>query len=228
MGHTLPEPAPAGAQPDPRLPIALAVAFLPILAWSGYAPRDTFTWFLETVPAMLAMALLTATWRRFPFTPLVYVLVWLHAIVLAVGGHYTYAEVPPFNWLRDAFQLDRNYYDRVGHFFQGFVPAMVAREVLLRTSPLHAGRWLFFLVCCVALAISAIYEFVEWWVAVASGTAAEAFLGTQGDVWDTQWDMFLALVGAVSSQALLARTHDRQLAALRRARDYKLTAGFSE
>jgi putative membrane protein len=135
-------------------------------------------------------------------------------IILMVGGHYTYAEMPLFNWLRDTFELSRNHYDRVGHVFQGFVPALVAREILLRRSPLRPGKWLFFLVACVCLAISAFYEFIEWWVAVASGDDAVAFLATQGDVWDSQWDMFLALLGALSSQLLLGRLHDRQLSRL--------------
>jgi putative membrane protein len=134
-----------------------------------------------------------------------------------VGGHYTYAEMPLFGWLRDEFGLARNYYDRVGHVAQGFVPAMIAREVLLRNRVVNGRRWLFFVICCVALAISALYEFLEWWVAVASGTAAEAFLATQGDVWDTQWDMFLALCGAVAAQLLLNGWHDAQLARLRGA-----------
>jgi putative membrane protein len=155
-----------------------------------------------------------ATIRRFPLTDLLYLLIWLHAVILLVGGHYTYAEVPVFNWLRDSFELQRNYYDRVGHFAQGFVPAMIAREILLRTSPLQPGKWLFFIVTCICLAISAGYEFVEWWVAVGTGSAAEAFLGTQGDVWDTQWDMFLAFCGAVVAQLTLSRLHGRQLAKL--------------
>jgi putative membrane protein len=136
-----------------------------------------------------------------------------------VGGHYTYAlvpinEFPLFNWLSDTFDLSRNYYDRIGHFAQGFIPAMIAREILIRKNVVKAG-WLFFMVCCICLSISAFYEFIEWWVAVASGTAAEAFLGTQGDVWDTQWDMFLALIGAVCAQLLLAKWHDKQLANLK-------------
>jgi len=131
-----------------------------------------------------------------------------------IGGHYTYAEVPAFNWLRDTFELSRNYYDRVGHFAQGFIPAMVAREILLRKNVVQKGAWLFFIVCCIALSISAVYELIEWWVAVASGEAAEAFLGTQGDVWDTQWDMFIALIGAVIAQLVLAKSHDRQLQTL--------------
>jgi putative membrane protein len=143
---------------------------------------------------------------------LAYVLVWVHAIILMVGGHYTYAEVPLFNWVRDAFGLARNHYDRVGHLAQGFVPAILAREVLLRTSPLRPGKWLFFLVCCVCLAISALYELVEWWAALlTSPETGTAFLGTQGDVWDTQWDIFLALVGGLIAQLALSRLHQRQL-----------------
>lgn len=190
----------------------LLVSFLAILAWSGIGPRDRFVWYLEVAPAVIGAVVLIALYPRFRFTDLVYILIWLHAAVLMVGGHYTYAEMPLFNWLRDALHLDRNYYDRLGHFFQGFVPAMIAREVLLRRSPLKPGKWLFFLVSCVALAISAVYEFIEWWVAVATDEAAEAFLATQGDVWDTQWDMFLALSGAVLAQLFLSRLHDRELA----------------
>ena len=189
----------------------LLASFLAILAWSGFAPRDRFVWYLEVAPAVIGAAVLLALYPRFRFTDLVYGLIWLHALVLMVGGHYTYSEMPLFNSLKDVLYLDRNYYDRVGHFFQGFVPAMIAREVLVRNSPLRPGKWLFFLVMCVALAISAVYEFIEWWVAVATGTAAEAFLATQGDVWDTQWDMFLALTGAVLAQLILSRVHDRQL-----------------
>src|SRR5512134_2732187 len=192
----------------------LLASFLAILVWSGIAPRNRFVWYLEVAPAIIGAAVLLALYPRFRFTHLVYALIWLHALVLMVGGHYTYAEMPLFNWLRDAFHLERNYYDRVGHLFQGFVPAMIAREVLLRNSPLRPGKWLFFLVACVALAISAVYEFTEWWVALATGEAAEAFLATQGDVWDTQWDMFLALSGAVLAQLFLSRVHDRELARL--------------
>ena len=180
---------------------------------TGWSPKDRFTWLLEVAPAILAAVLIAACYPRWRFTPLVLTLIAIHAVILMVGGKYTYAEVPAFNWLRDEFGLARNYYDRVGHFAQGFVPALVAREILLRRGVLGPGRWLFFLVTCVCLAISACYEFIEWWVAVATGEAAEAFLGTQGDVWDTQWDMFLALVGALVAQAALSRAHDRQLGA---------------
>lgn len=185
---------------------------LAVLAWSGHAPKDRFTWFLEVLPVLIALPLLILTWRRFRFTPLAYALMALHAIVLMVGGHYTYAEMPLFNWLRDAFDLTRNHYDRVGHIAQGFFPAIVAREILIRRSPLRPGKWLAFLVLCVCLAISALYEMIEWRVAVASGDEAVAFLATQGDVWDTQWDMFLALLGAIASLLLLSKLHDRQLA----------------
>jgi putative membrane protein len=158
--------------------------------------------------------ILIATARRFPLTPLSYRLIFVHALILMVGGHYTYAKVPLGFWMRDLFHLARNNYDRIGHFAQGFVPAIIAREVLLRKTPLKPGGWLFFLVACVCLAISACYEFVEWWTAVANGSAADAFLGTQGDPWDTQWDMFFALLGALTAQITLSRVHDRQIARL--------------
>jgi putative membrane protein len=181
---------------------------------SGIAPRDRTTWWLEVSPVLLAAPILVASAARFPLTPLAYTLIAVHALILSLGGHYTYAEVPLGFWARDALGLARNHYDRLGHFAQGFVPAIVVREVLLRTSPLRRGRWLFFLVTATCLAISACYEFIEWWTALLGGQAADAFLGTQGDVWDTQWDMFLALVGALTAQLLLARTHDRALARL--------------
>jgi putative membrane protein len=195
-----------------RFHAALLLAGIVVLAWSGYRPKDYFTWILEVAPAIVAAVVLVALYSRFRLTDLVYALILAHAIILMIGGHYTYAEMPLFSWLRDEFGLARNYYDRLGHVAQGFVPAMIAREILLRNRVVNGRRWLFFIICCVALAISALYEFLEWWVAVASGTAAEAFLATQGDVWDTQWDMFLALCGAVSAQLLLNRWHDAQLA----------------
>lgn len=194
--------------------LSLLALTLAVLAWSGYRPKDGFTWFLEVAPVLIGLPILALSFRRFPLTPLAYGLLALHGTILMVGGHYTYAEMPLFDWLRDALELSRNHYDRVGHVAQGFIPALVAREILIRASPLRPGRWLFFLVTCVALAISAFYEMVEWWVAEASGDEAVAFLATQGDVWDTQWDMFLALLGALSSQLLLGRWHDRQLARL--------------
>lgn len=196
-----------------RLPPLLLALFLAALAWSGWEPTDRFTWVLEVTPAVLGVAVLLATYHRFQFTSLAYGLMAAHAAILLVGGHYTYLEVPLGHWVREAFHLSRNHYDRLGHLAQGFVPATVAREVLLRTSPLRRGGWLFFLICCVCLGLSAVYELLEWGVAAATGAAAEAFLAFQGDVWDTQKDMGLALVGAVVAQVSLGRAHDRQLAA---------------
>jgi putative membrane protein len=191
---------------------ALLLAILgAVSVWSAIEPHDRFTWFLEVFPVMIALPLLIFTYKRFPFSRLAYGLMLVHAIILLIGGHYTYAEMPLFNWLRDVNGWDRNYYDRLGHVAQGFIPAIVAREILLRISPLRPGKWLFFLVLCVALAISALYEMLEWWVAVASGSDAVAFLATQGDVWDTQWDMFLALLGALAALLSLSGWHNRSM-----------------
>jgi putative membrane protein len=187
------------------------VIVLAVLLWSGIHPHDRFTWWLEVAPVLIGLPIVVLTARRFPLTPLVQVLLALHAIILMVGGKYTYAEVPAGFWVRDALGLARNHYDRLGHFAQGFVPAMVAREILWRRSPLRGSRWLPFIVICICLAISATYEFVEWLAAILTGEGATAFLGTQGDVWDTQWDMFLALCGAVTALLLLSRLHDSQL-----------------
>lgn len=178
---------------------------------SGIGPVDRVTWLLEVAPVMIAIPLLVFTYRRFPLTPLLCRLIFLHACILMLGGHYTYAEVPPGYWVRDAFGLERNHYDRLGHLAQGFVPAMLAREILLRKSPLKPGAWLFLICVCIPLAFSAFYEMLEWWAAVALGQGADAFLGTQGDPWDTQWDMFLAMVGAISAQLIFARLHTREL-----------------
>lgn len=193
------------------LPAAVSL----FLLVSGIDPvADRYTWFLETLPVMIGLVLLIMTTHRFPLTSLLYYLLALHAIILIVGGYYTYAEVPLFNWLRDSLELSRNHYDRVGHLAQGFIPAILVREILLRLSPLVRGGWLFLVTSCVCLAFSAFYEMLEWWTALVSGEAAQAFLGTQGDNWDTQWDMFLALVGAVSAQLTLSKIHDRQIANL--------------
>lgn len=194
----------------------LLASFLAILVWSGIHPKDHFIWFLEVVPAIIGALALVVIYPKVKLTMLVYCLIWLHALVLMLGGHWTYAEMPLFSWLRDEYGLARNYYDRVGHLMQGFVPAIIAREILLRNGVVKGRGWLFFLVTCICLAISAFYEFTEWWVALASGSAADEFLATQGDIWDTQWDMFLALCGAIASQVLLARRHDRQLDAMAR------------
>ena len=163
---------------------------------------------------MIGILLLVASYRNFPLTPLLYRLLAFHALILMIGGHYTYAEVPLFNWIRDSFELARNHYDRLAHLVQGFVPAILAREILLRKSPLRPGGWLFLIVTSICLAFSALYEMLEWLAAVLSEEAAASFLGTQGDHWDTQWDMFLALNGAMLSQFLLSRPHDRALASL--------------
>jgi putative membrane protein len=195
-------------------PLILLAAAAALLVVSGIAPYDRTTWWLEIFPILLAAPLLVATAKRFPLTPLAYRLVFVHALILMLGGHYTYARVPLGFWLQDALHLARNDYDRIGHFAQGFVPAIIARELLVRRSPLRPGGWLFVLVTCVCLSVSACYEFIEWWAAVAGGSAADAFLGTQGDVWDTQWDMFMALVGAITAQLTLSRLHDRQLGRL--------------
>jgi len=172
---------------------------------------DRLTWFLETVPVLIGIVLLIASYKRFRLTPLLYRLLTLHAIILIIGGFYTYAEVPLFNWLRDSFELSRNHYDRIGHLAQGFIPAILAREILIRRSPLRPGGWLFLTVTSICLAFSAFYEMIEWWAAAISGDAAEAFLGTQGDTWDTQWDMFLALIGALTAQLTLRAKHDQAL-----------------
>lgn len=198
------------SRPQP-LHIALLVVFLTVSVWSVINPRDLFTWFLEVLPALIGLVVIIATYKRFRLTTLLYVLICIHATILLIGGHYTYAEMPLFNWLRDTFSLGRNYYDRLGHLAQGFIPAMIAREVLLRLTPLRRGKMLFFIIVCICLAISAFYEFIEWWVAVASGSAADAFLGTQGDVWDTQWDMFFAFCGAILALLTLSKYHDKQL-----------------
>ncbi len=188
--------------------------YFAVLLWSAIQPKDNFTWWLEVLPALLGLVVLALTYRRFRLTPLAYWLILGHRIILMVGGHYTYAEVPLFDWLRQVFVLERNNFDKLGHFAQGFVPAIVAREILLRKAIVHGRGWLFYIVVSICLAISAFYELIEWWVAVFSGTSAEAFLGTQGDIWDTQSDMAFALVGAILALVLLGKVHDRQLAGL--------------
>ena len=194
---------------------ALLVAVAALLLWSGVQPYDRLTWWLEIAPILIAAPILLATARRFPLTPLLCVLIALHCAVLIVGAHWTYARVPFGFWLQDALGFSRNPYDRLGHLMQGFVPAILARELLLRTSPLARGRWLNTLVVSVCLAFSACYELIEWAAALLAEEAAIEFLGTQGDVWDTQWDMLLAGVGALLALAALSRLHDRQLARIR-------------
>ena len=191
----------------------VAIYFM-ALVWSAIDPRDFYTWFLEVLPALIVAGTLAATRRRFPLTTLVYILILVHSLILMQGGHYTYAEEPFFNWLKEIIGWPRNNYDKLGHFVQGFIPAMVIREILLRKAVVSGRGWLNFLVVSVCLAISAFYELLEWWVAVLSGTAADSFLATQGYVWDTQSDMGLALLGAIMALLLLAKIHDRQLAVL--------------
>jgi putative membrane protein len=192
-------------------PLVLLTLALLALAVSGVEPVDRTTWWLETAPVMIAVPLLLATHRKFPLTPLLQRLIFLHALVLMLGGHYTYAQTPVGFWVQEWFDLSRNPYDRLGHLMQGFVPAILTREILLRRSPLRPGKWLAFLCVCVPLAFSAFYELLEWWAALAFGENADAFLATQGDVWDTQWDMFLAMVGAIAALVTLSRLHTRQL-----------------
>lgn len=181
------------------------------LSISGINPYDRFTWFMEIAPILIAVPILLATSPRFRFTTLAYRLIFIHALILMIGGHYTYARVPLGFWMQDLLGLARNHYDRLGHLAQGFIPAILVREILVRKSPLVPGKWLFFLVVCVCLALSAFYEFIEWWTALAEGPAAVDFLGTQGDVWDTQWDMFMAFIGAIIAQIVLSRIHDSEL-----------------
>lgn len=188
------------------------------LVWSGLYPKDYLTWLLETAPAMIALIVLVATRKQFPLTNLAYCLILIHSLILMIGGHYTYAEVPLFDWLKDVFDLGRNHYDKVGHkvghFAQGFVPAIIAREILIRRKVVSSNKWRNFFIVCICLAISAIYEMLEWWIALLSKQAAEAFLGTQGYAWDTQSDMACAWVGAVLALALLSRIHDRHIGRL--------------
>lgn len=198
--------------PQKNLLITLAVIFFAVLIWSVIDPKRLLTWFLEVVPALIGFVVLVMTYRRFPLTSLLYVLITIHAVILMIGGHYTYAHVPLFDWIRDTFGFSRNHYDRVGHFAQGFVPALIAREVLIRTSPLKEGKWLFFVVVCICLSISAMYELIEWQYAVIKGgESADEFLGSQGDIWDTQSDMALALVASIIALISLGKLHDRIL-----------------
>ena len=198
---------------SPPRQYAWIAIFLIALLWSANGPKDYVTWVLEVVPALLGGAVLWYTRSAFPLTRLVYILILIHCIILMIGGHYTYAEVPLFDWLQEQFDLERNNYDKLGHFVQGFVPAMIAREIVLRHGVFNYVGWRDFFIVSFCLALSALYELIEWIVALASEEAAEAFLGTQGYVWDTQSDMAYALVGAVIALAFFGRTHDRQLEA---------------
>lgn len=197
--------------PDRTLGLALILITLAMLVASGIHPTDRLTWWMEVIWVVVGLPLVVLAWPRFPLTRLLCVLLVIHAGILVLGGHYTYAKVPLGDWFREWFDLSRNHYDRLGHFAQGFVPAILARELLLRRTGLKAGAWLFYLCVSCALAFSAFFEMIEWWAAVIMGGAADAYLATQGDIWDTQWDMFLAMCGAILSLLLLSRQHDREL-----------------
>ena len=188
--------------------------FLSVFTWSAIEPADRLTWWMEVIPALLGIVILLATRRQFPLTELVYFLILIHSVILMVGGHYTYAEVPIGDWLRDLMDGERNNYDKLGHLAQGFIPVMVAREILIRHKVVAVRAWLNFLLVCFVLALSAFYELIEWWAALLSAEAADAFLGTQGYVWDTQSDMLWALCGSMLALLLLSRMHDRQMVAL--------------
>lgn len=196
---------------------ALLIMVAIVFCWSGWHPYDRFTWWLETAPGLAGLVILLATYRRFPLTTLCYTLIAFHICILCVGGHYTYARVPVFDWLRPIFGWQRNHFDRLGHFAQGFVPAMIAREIFIRLDIVQRKRWIPFLVVSVCLSISAFYELIEWWTAISTGSASNDFIGSQGDVWDTQEDMFLALIGAVCAVTLFSHFHDRALRQIQRA-----------
>ena len=187
------------------------IVFAAVFVWSGIEPKDRLTWFLEVAPAVIGVSVLAYTYNSFRLTPLVYTLILVHCIILMVGAHYTYAEVPLFEYLKEPLGFTRNNFDKLGHFAQGFIPAMVAREVLIRKSVIPSAGWRDFFIVAFCLALSAFYELIEWWVALASGESAEAFLGTQGYIWDTQSDMWIALIGAVVALLMLSKLHDRQL-----------------
>lgn len=197
---------------DNQLHLILLIAVIAVFIWSAVNPTDRFTWFLEVIWVIVAVPLLLILYPKVKLTNLLYSLIAVHAIILIIGGRYTYAEMPLFNWIRDTFDLSRNHYDRVGHFAQGFIPAILAREILIRNKVMSRGGWMFYVVVSICLAFSAFFEFIEWWVALASGSKADAFLAVQGDIWDTQWDMFLAMCGSIIAQLSLSRLHDRQLA----------------
>lgn len=197
-----------------KLIYTLLILTILLLIWSAINPLEYFTWFLEVLPAILGILILVLTFKRFQFTNLVYVLIFGHCVILIIGGHYTYAEVPLFDWIQETFNQTRNNYDKVGHFAQGFVPAMIARELLLRKGVILKRSWLNFIVVCISLAISAAYEFIEWGVSLSTGEGGNAFLGTQGYIWDTQSDMLYATIGAIVALVTLSKTHNKQLKVL--------------
>lgn len=198
-------------RPFMKLIYTLLILIILILIWSAIKPFEYFTWFLEVLPAVIGILVLVFTFKRFQFTNLVYVLIFIHCVVLIIGGHYTYAEVPLFDLIQEAFNQSRNNYDKVGHFAQGFVPAMIARELLVRKKVVSSETWLNFIVVCIAMAISVTYEFIEWGVSLGTGEGGDSFLGTQGYIWDTQSDMLYATIGAICALVVLSRIHDKQI-----------------
>ncbi|WP_299121581.1 DUF2238 domain-containing protein [uncultured Winogradskyella sp.] len=194
-----------------KLIYTLLVLVLLLLIWSAINPYEYFTWFLEVLPAIIGIVILIATFHKFRFTNFVYVLVFIHCVILIIGGHYTYAEVPLFDWIQETFNQTRNNYDKVGHFAQGFVPAMITREILIRQNVVNKTSWLNFIVVCVAMAISVTYEFIEWAVSLGTGDGGDAFLGTQGYIWDTQSDMLYATIGAICALVFLSKSHNKQI-----------------
>ncbi|MBY0754039.1 DUF2238 domain-containing protein [Clostridium sardiniense] len=196
---------------DKKFHLLLLLTLIGVFIWSAINPKDLFTWFLEILPALIGSLVLIYLYPKYKFSNFLYLLIWIHSIILIVGGHYTYAEMPVFNLIRDTFGLSRNYYDRLGHFAQGFIPAIIVREVLIKNEVLNKKKYLSFIVICICLTISASYELLEFGVARVTGDSAESFLGTQGDIWDTQWDMLMALVGSITSLSLLKSYHDKKL-----------------
>jgi len=194
-----------------KYPVVFSFLTLTILVVSFVLSVDRGTWVLEVFPILIGFPILFFTYKRFRFTGLIYVLLIIHFVILSIGGIYTYAKVPFGFWMQNWFDFSRNHYDRIGHFAQGFIPALIARELIVRTSPLRKGKWLFFIVVCICLAMSATYEFIEWWTVLIKGASAEAFLGTQGDVWDTHWDMLFATIGAITALLTMSRLHDKTL-----------------
>ena len=194
-----------------KYPSILLTLFVVVFIWSGIQPKEMFTWVLEVFPAIVGAVILILTRKSFPFTPLLYTLIFIHACILCVGGHYTYAEVPAFDWLKEAFHHSRNNYDKVGHFAQGFVPALIIRELFIRKEVVTKSGWLNFIVVCICMAISAAYELLEWFVSLFSGEAGDSFLGTQGYVWDTQSDMLYATIGAITALILLSSVQNKQI-----------------
>ena len=194
-----------------KYPSILLLLFIAVLTWSGIQPKEMFTWLLEVFPAIIGAVILIYAYKTFPFTQLVYTFIFIHACILCIGGHYTYAEVPAFDWLKEILHQSRNNYDKVGHFAQGFVPALIIRELFVRKEVVSKKGWLGFIVVCICMAISAAYELLEWFVSLFSGEAGDAFLGTQGYVWDTQSDMLYATVGAITALILLSSVQNKQI-----------------